>query len=339
MRRILLGLFILLHGFAHANIGVWAFNAGPTWLVTALWGVAMLGYIAAAFGILRVPLLREWWKQLISAATCASIILLLTLGHGLPLVGIVFDIVVLVLALVMEQRIIDADITVADAVGAEGLNHPWLHRAAWAMSILVMVYAVAVVAFRPVYVRWGSTPSERVGRLPGDELAPPDARYRVDHAITINAPASAVWPWLVQLGQDRGGFYSYDWLERLVGDRIENADRIHPEWQHIERGDLVRATQPDYLGGRFGDLGWRVREVVPGRALILENWGAFVVEPIDTNNSRLIVRTRGPGTPSLAGVMVGPLNVFVFEPAHFIMQRGMLRGIRDRAERAGTVRG
>ena len=125
----------------------------------------------------------------------------------------------------------------------------------------------------------------------------------------------------------------------VVGDRIENADRIHPEWQHTERGDLVRATQPDYLGGRFGDLGWRVRDVVPGRALILENWGAFVVESIDANRSRLIVRTRGPGTPSLAGVVFGPLNVFVFEPAHFIMQRGMLRGIRDRAEPTGVVTG
>jgi hypothetical protein len=318
---------------------VWAFDAGPTWLVTALWAVAMLGYVAAAFGILRVPVLRSWWKQLISAATFASATLLWTVGHGLAYVGIAFDVLVFVVALGVEQRIIDADITVADAVGAEGLNHSRLHRIAWAMSILVMVYAVAVVAFRPIYARWGSTPSERLGPLPGDELAPADARYRVDHAITINAPASAVWPWLVQLGQDRGGFYSYDWLERLVGDRIENADRIHPEWQRIERGDLVRATQPDYLGGRFGDLGWRVRDVVPGRALILENWGAFVVEPIDTNRSRLIVRTRGPGTPSLAGVIFGPLNVFVFEPAHFIMQRGMLRGIRDRAERVGTVPG
>jgi len=218
-------------------------------------------------------------------------------------------------------------------VGAKGLDHPRLHRIAWAMGLVVMAYAIAVVAFRPVYERWGTTPSERVAQLPGDDLAPDDARYRVDHAITINAPASAVWPWLVQLGQDRGGFYSYAWLERLVGDRIQNADRIHPEWQTIERGDLVRATQPDYLGGRFGDLGWRVQDVVPGRAIILENWGAFVVEPIDSSTSRLLVRQRGAGTPSFSGVVFGPLNVFIFEPAHFIMERKMMLRLKALAER------
>jgi hypothetical protein len=136
----------------------------------------------------------------------------------------------------------------------------------------------------------------------------------------------------VQLGQDRAGFYSYAWLEQLAGADIHNADRIHPEWQQLETGDLVRATQPDYLGGRLGEPGWRVREIVPGRAIVLENWGAFVVNPVDARTSRFFVRTRGDGMPSLAGVLLGPINVFVFEPAHFIMQRGMMLGIRDRAE-------
>ena len=332
MKRILLGLFILLHACAHANVGVWAFADGPVWLVTALWGIAMLGYFAAGFGILRVPFLRDRWKQAMVAATIASVLLLLLFVHGIALVGVVIDVAVLILALEWELRLIDADVAVVDALGAEGIGHPLLHRIGWTISVLILAYATAVVAVRPLYVRWGTTPAERAGRLPGDELAP-DARYRVDHAITIHAPASAVWPWLAQLGQDRGGFYSYDWLERLIGDRIHNADRIHPEWQKIEAGDLVRATQPDYLGGRFGDIGWRVVDVVPGQALILENWGAFVVQPVDSMTSRFIVRTRGPGTPSLAGIVLGPLNVFVFEPAHFIMQRGMLRGVRDRAER------
>jgi hypothetical protein len=67
--------------------------------------------------------------------------------------------------------------------------------------------------------------------------------------------------------------------------------------------------------------------------VILDKWGAFVVQPVDARTSRLIVRRREPGTPSLAGIVFGPFSVFVFEPAHFIMQRGMLRGVRDRAER------
>ena len=72
--------------------------------------------------------------------------------------------------------------------------------------------------------------------------------------------------------------------------------------------------------------------IVPQRALVLENWGAFVVIPVDEHTSRLHVRLRGPGTPSLLGVVLGPANLLVFEPAHFIMERRMLLGIRDRAE-------
>jgi hypothetical protein len=332
MKRIAVGLLILLHGLAHANVGVWAFAEGPAWLVTLLWGVAMLGYFAAALGILRVPLLRDWWKQALVAATIASIVFLLAFGHGLGVLGTLIDLVMLFVALAWAQPRIDADVAAVDAVGAAGLRFPMLHRIAWGVGIAALVYSTVVVVIRPVYLRWGTTAAERSASLPGDELKP-NARYRLDHAITIHAPADSVWPWLAQLGQDRGGFYSYSWLERMIGDHIQNADRIHPEWQHVERGDLVRAVQPDYLGGKFGDMGWRVLDVVPGRALILENWGAFVVQPVDSQTSQFIVRTREPGTPSFAGIVFGLLNVFVFEPADFIMQRGMLRGVRDRAER------
>jgi len=141
----------------------------------------------------------------------------------------------------------------------------------------------------------------------------------------------------VQLGQDRGGFYSYDWLERAVGDKVLNADRIHPEWQTLAAGDLVRATQPDYLGGVFGpDIGWRVVRLEPQRALVLGGWGAFVLEPKD-GYTRLIVRTRGNGKPNVA---LAPFGLLVLEPAHFIMERRMLLGIKERAERmssAGTT--
>jgi hypothetical protein len=332
VKRIIVALIVLAHGLAHASIGVWSFAEGPVWIVTLLWGFAMLGYIAASFGMLRVPLLRDWWKQAMVVATISSILLLLVFGHGLGVFGVLMDVVVLIYALVWAQQRIDADVAVAESVGAEGLGFPALHRALWGIGILAFLYAAAVVVMRPLYVRWGTTADERVATLPGDGITP-DARYRVDHAITIRAPADSVWPWIVQLGQDRGGFYSYSWLERLFGDHVQNADRIHAEWQHVQPGDLVRAVQPDYLGGRFGDVGWRVLDVVPGRALILEKWGAFVVQPVDSHTSRFIVRTREPGTPTLVGLALGPLSVFVFEPAHFIMQRGMLRGVRDRAER------
>lgn len=332
MRRIVLGIVVIVHGLAHANVAIWASAGGPGWLVQLLWSVALLGYLAAGLGMLRVPVIRQWWKQSMIAATVSSISLLLLTRHLLGGLGAAIDVFLLVLVLEWGQLRIEADITAADTLGVRGLRHVGLHRIGWGVGALFLVYATGVVAIRPLYVRWGTTSDERSARLPGDDLVR-YAQYRVDHGITINAPADSVWPWLVQLGQDRGGFYSYDWLERLLGDRVRNADRIHAEWQTIKTGDLVRAAQPDYLGGRLGsDLGWRVVEVVPGRAIVLENWGAFVVQPVDSTTSRFYVRTRGQGTPSLAGVVFGPLSVLVFEPAHFIMERGMMRGVRDRAE-------
>ena len=333
MTRILLGLVVILHALAHASLAVWAAPYAPRWLIDVLWSLALLGYLAAGLGILRLPVMRHFWKQMMVIATVSSIVILLLTRHLMGAAGVAMDVALLVFVLGWAQLRIDADVAVSDAVGAAGLGHAWLRRVAWGVGGTALVYAAVVVAVRPLYVRWGTTAVERSAPLPGDELVR-DARYRVDHGITIKAPADSVWPWLVQLGQDRGGFYSYDWLERMAGTQIRNADRLHPEWQAIKAGDLVRATPPGYLGGRFGELGWRVAQIVPGRAIVLENWGAFVVQPVDSATSRFFVRTRGAGTPSLLGVALGPVNILLFEPVHFIMERGMMRGIRDRAERA-----
>jgi hypothetical protein len=117
----------------------------------------------------------------------------------------------------------------------------------------------------------------------------------------------------------------------MVGDDIRNADRIHPEWQTLHEGDLVRAVQPDYLGGIFGpNVGWHITRLEPNRVLVLGGWGAFILEPAG-GSTRLIVRTRGADKPNVA---LAPLGLLVFEPAHFIMQRRMLLGIKERAERA-----
>jgi hypothetical protein len=88
------------------------------------------------------------------------------------------------------------------------------------------------------------------------------------------------------------------------------------------------------MGGVFGkEIGWRVAQIVPDRALVLEGWGAFVLVPVDQHTTRMLIRLRGPGVPSLQSVALSPLGVLVFEPAHFIMERRMLLGIKDRAER------
>ncbi|HEX8906314.1 MAG TPA: hypothetical protein VF771_15805 [Longimicrobiaceae bacterium] len=206
-----------------------------------------------------------------------------------------------------------------------------LKRAADILAVLALVYIAAVVLLRPWYLRWGATAAEVRAALPGDETMPRPL-YSSTRAVTVHAPADAVWPWLAQIGQDRGGFYSYSWLERAFGDHVTNADRVHPEWQEVHAGGFVRATQPGYLGGIFGDsIGWRIHAVVPGRALVLERWGTFTLRPVDARTTRLVVRTRAGDRP--IPVQWAPVELLMFEPAHFIMEQKMMRGIRDRAER------
>ena len=94
---------------------------------------------------------------------------------------------------------------------------------------------------------WGATEAESSATLPVDELVEPDARS-ITRAITVRAPVDDVWPWLVQIGQDRAGFYSYTWLENLVGAGMRNARSVHPEWQARRTGDTVSAHEREALG-------------------------------------------------------------------------------------------
>src|SRR3954452_13783473 len=110
-----------------------------------------------------------------------------------------------------------------------------------------VVYAMKV---RPWLLNWGANTDESERFLTGDEIAP-DCRYRATRAISIDAPIETVWPWLVQMGQDRGGFYSYSWLENLFFAGMRNAETIIPEYQHERRvGDTVWLANPKRYGGR-----------------------------------------------------------------------------------------
>ena len=156
----------------------------------------------------------------------------------------------------------------------------------------------------------------------------------MQHAVTVNAPPDAVWQWLVQLGQDRAGFYSYDWLERAFGLEIRNVTEIRSEWQTRQAGDFVPATQPGYLGMFDEPLGWRVTEAQPGRALVLDSWGAFVLEPLSDGQTRFIIRS----TMSNARVpaWAAALNMMAFQLPHFIMERKMMLQIKTLAEEGRT---
>ncbi|MGB9178709.1 MAG: hypothetical protein WCB68_05620 [Pyrinomonadaceae bacterium] len=183
---------------------------------------------------------------------------------------------------------------------------------------------VYIFAIRPWHLKWGASREELSATLPGDELVP-DPKLNATHAITINAPASDVWSWLVQMGQTRGGFYSYAWLENAVGCHMRNADRIHPEWQELKAGDEV------WLHPQAPPL--RVLEVEPERAIVLEKCWTFVLRPIDEQTTRLIIRGRGDFNPDFKNSLLN--FIFwrvIFEPAHFIMERKMMLGIKERAE-------
>ena len=318
MRRILVGIALILHGLAHANAGMLAAN-DATLIATMLWAVACVAFLAAGLGLLGVRVLYRYWQATTMVALGSSGLLLAVYRPATAMAGISIDLVLTgVLTLVPIPR--------------REWTHPrydFLARVGRATVFAALAYVAVVILTRPWHSSWGSSDAELHAALPGDDLVP-NAHYTIQHAVTIHAAPDAVWPWLVQLGQDRGGFYSYDWLERLVGDQIRNADQIHPEWQTLRVGDLVRATQPDYLGGIFGpNVGWRVVRLEPQRVLVLGGWGAFVLASVG-DSTRLIVRTRGSGKPN---VVLAPFGLLVFEPAHFIMQRRMLLGIKDRAER------
>ena len=174
---------------------------------------------------------------------------------------------------------------------------------------------------RPWMLSWGASDAETEAALPGDELAgwPKGGPTR---AVTIEAPPEQIWPWLAQIGQDRGGFYSYEWLENLAGCRMRNASEVHPEWQRREIGEKVLLHPA---------LGLAVARFDPGRALVLEGWGAFVLEPLDGDRTRLLARGHAP-----KNLPERLYNLLLMELPHFIMERKMLLGIKARGE--GAVR-
>jgi hypothetical protein len=343
-RRRVLGGVLVLHGLAHAGPGMWASGRAPVEPIALLWWAASLGFILAGFRLLHWPAPRVHPFLFSLGAAVASIVMLLFVGGwGVIAAGIALDVVLvdLVRRWTREWPVFAADGTLLHGRPVVRRWRPrrGRRRAAAALLAGCLTWLSATILLRPWHSTWGTTQRERNLVLPGDALVP-GGRYVMEHAVTITASPDEVWPWLVQLGQDRAGFYSYDWIERAFGDHVHNADTIVPAWQHLSAGDLVRAAQPDYLGGLLGnDIGWRVHLVEPPRVLVLRNWGSFVVRELDSATTRLHVRFRGDGRPTIGAVPLAPVGLLFFEPAHFIMERGMLLGIKARAERLHRERG
>jgi hypothetical protein len=216
------------------------------------------------------------------------------------------------------------------------------HTTMIAPTVLVAAGAAYLFAVRPWHLRWGATDEELAADLLGDALCP-NATGQVTHAITIGAPPQDVWPWILQIGKDRGGFYSYSFLENMVGCDMRNNAHIVPERQNRAVGDTVWFATPKHYGGQARMIAAIVdRE----RAMVLVtpsdwervqsgecgregSWG-FILTPSGYSETRLIARSRGSAHPPL---WKRAANVAFLEPAHFIMERKMLLTIKDLAEK------
>jgi len=191
-----------------------------------------------------------------------------------------------------------------------------------ALVALAGLGALYRLLLREPILTWGASAAEAAARLPGDELLE-DADGIATRAIGIDAPPSAIWPWLTQMGPSpRGGAYTYDWVENLLGLNMHSVDRVLPEFQHPEVGDTIG----------YGSNRMRVERVEPEHVLSWRsedgNWvWTFVLEARD-GSTRLISRNRFR-LPTLAA----RLGMLPMEPASLVMERKMLRGIKQRAEK------
>lgn len=206
-------------------------------------------------------------------------------------------------------------------------------------------YALRV---RPKMMRWGATARELERDWPGDAYSP-KPNTEATRAVTIHAPAAEVWRWIVQIGQDRAGFYSYDWLESLFGLEMHNADRVIPEFQERKVGDAVWLAPPGKSDGKARLI---VAKLEEERAMVLvqpedaervargeeaeHGFWAFELESVDEKSCRLVMRTRSGGHPSIRTKLVQRL---FWEWVDFIMERKMMLTIKQRAEQGAKAKG
>lgn len=212
---------------------------------------------------------------------------------------------------------------------------------------LIMAFSLITPFLNRQRRYWGATDAEIQRQLPGDDLVP-DLKGEYVHAITINAPAAAIWPWLVQIGQGRSGFYSYELLENMIGCKMKNADEIIPDLQHLEVGDSI--PMHPTMGSPY-----KVAAIEPNRTLVLllrvdmqtgntfeligkipekyqnSSWVFFLDEHSD-GTTRLISRSRNDWNDSLGNT----LFFGIFGPFTLEMDRKMLLGIKERSEAAAT---
>lgn len=191
------------------------------------------------------------------------------------------------------------------------------------LGIMLLVLILGYLAINPWLLRWGAMDEEVARAMPGD----------LDHigwtrAITINASPEQIWPWLVQWGQGRGGWYSYDWLENLFGFDIHTADRILPEFQNLKIGDPIcmsRSVCTSHVTVLEPNkwLSWQAKDEKSGKPVWTFTFGLF---PLDDSHTRLVVRE------SFRSEFMPPAALFVLEIPDVVMEQKALHTVKSRVE-------
>lgn len=219
----------------------------------------------------------------------------------------------------------------------------WSRRIVALLAVFSAMLAAFLFGVQPWYERWGATDEEATAALPGDTILPAPNTIST-RAISIDRSVDQVWPWLAQLGQDRGGFYSFDLLENLVGCRMPTDDVLRPDRQAWSIGDRLWMYPPERAGG----IGFAVlREYEPGRALAFGthvpgaamaidtgSW-SFVLRRIDPRTTRLVVRSRSQSSPTWYW---RAFDRAIFSPVHFVMERRTMIGLKELAEQGSRAR-
>jgi hypothetical protein len=207
-----------------------------------------------------------------------------------------------------------------------------LYKSAGILTGLLILVVIGIADLMPWMDRWGATSDEINATYPGDELVPAP-RYVYSRVVTVKAAPEEIYPWLVQMGAERGGMYTYSWFEtNILRCELINADRIHEEWQGLKVGDRVKMCPGDW-----GPPAYEVALLDLDHAVVLghqENgqWSdvwQFILVPQMDGTTRLIARGRDTKTGTIWDLI---------RPGQFIMERGMLLGIKERAEGTAQTR-
>lgn len=211
------------------------------------------------------------------------------------------------------------------------------------LTVLVVVPLAYAFVFHPFMNHWGATRAEVALSLPGDELVT-DPRMGYTRAVTIDAPPEEIYPWLVQMGQERGGLYSYDGLENLIGCDMHSADSIHAEWQDTRSGDKLRfgpdgypyqyyyQLEPDrfvlFWGGEFNEDGsLLIPALTPGSMESMATWLLYL-DPQPDGSTRLISRSASRYADGFAGFAMWRVT----ELLNFFMEQRMLHNVKRLVE-------